>query len=275
MHVLLDIMWFVAIVLIVYALVLSAIVAFQRRLLFQTVPVRHREPRVTPNLESSHFSLTTADGESVDAVWLPSANAKAATILYLHGNAANLRSRESRLKALADLGFSILAIDWRGYGASTGRPSEDGFLIDAETAYDWLVQRVDHSRIVILAESIGTGIGVKLAAKRKVRALVLEAPYFSTVDLAQKYLPFIPVAAFMLDPLRSDLWIRDIHTNLLIQHGKRDRLIPFSQGERLYAIAPEPKRLIAYPLGHHDDLPEKHDSYRDLKEFIAECFVTR
>jgi uncharacterized protein len=275
MHALLDIMWLIAIAFIVYALALSAIVAFQRRLLFQTVPVRHREPRVTPNLESSHFSLTTADGESIDAVWLPSANAEAAAILYLHGNAANLRSRESRLKALADLGFSILAIDWRGYGSSTGRPSEDGLLIDAETAYDWLVQRVDHSQIVVLAESIGTGIGVKLAAKRKVRALVLEAPYFSTVDLAQKYLPFIPVAAFMLDPLRSDLWIRDIHTNLLIQHGKRDRLIPFSQGERLYAIAPEPKRLIAYPLGHHDDLPEKHDSYRDLKEFIAECFVTR
>jgi fermentation-respiration switch protein FrsA (DUF1100 family) len=272
MNVFISIIRFIGIFTIVYALILFGIVAFQRRLLFQTIPFRHREPRTTPNLELSHFFLTTADGEILDAVWLSSINAEAGAILYLHGNAANLRSRESRLKALTQLGISILAIDWRGYGLSTGRPSQDGLLLDAEAAYQWLVQRIDPSRLVVLAESIATGIGIKLAAKHKVRALVLEAPYFSAVDLAQKYLPFIPVRALMRDPLRSDLWIRDIDTNLLIQHGKQDRLIPFSQAERLFEIAPEPKRMIGYPLGHHDDLPEKHNSYRDLKDFIAECF---
>jgi hypothetical protein len=275
MNVFLGIIRFIVIVAIVYALILFVIVAFQRSLLFQTIPFRHREPRTTPNLESSHFLLTTADGEILDAVWLPSINAEAGAILYLHGNAANLRSRESRLKALAHLGFSILAIDWRGYGLSTGRPSQEGLLLDAEAAYQWLVQRIDPSRLVVLAESIATGIGIKFATEHRVRALVLEAPYFSAVDVAQKYLPFIPVRALMRDPLRSDLWIRDIHTNLLIQHGKQDRLIPFSQAERLFEIAPEPKRMIGYPLGHHDDLPEKHNSYRDLKEFITECFSTR
>jgi uncharacterized protein len=248
---------------------------FQRRLLFQTTPVGDFRPRTAPNLESSHFLLTTADGERLDAVWLPNTDPETATLLYLHGNAANLRSREGRLKALADLGFSILAIDWRGYGVSTGRPSQEGLLLDAETAYEWLLQQTDPSRIVVLAESIGTGIGIRLASEYKVRALILEAPYFSAVDLAQKYLPFIPVRALMRDPLRSDLWIRDIHTSLLIQHGKRDRLIPFSQGERLFELAPQPKRLIAYPTGHHDDLPEKHGSYRDLKDFITQCFSAR
>lgn len=262
----------VTVAVVLYLLVLLVTVAFQREFLFQTIPFGYCEPRATPNLESSHFFLTTDDGEILDTVWLPNANAEAATILYLHGNAANLRCRESRLRALADLGFSILAIDWRGYGVSTGRPSEEGLLLDAETAYEWLVQRTDPSRIVVFAESIGTGIGIKLAAKHKVRALVLEAPYFSAVDLAERYLPFIPVRALMLDPLRSDLRIRDIHTNLLIQHGKQDHLVPFSQGERLYEIAPEPKRIIAYPGGHHDDLPEKQNSYRDLKKFIDESF---
>jgi hypothetical protein len=275
MNVFIGIIRFIVIVAIAYTLILFVIVAFQRRLLFQTIPFRHREPRTTPNLELSHFFLTTADGEILDAVWLPSINAEAGVILYLHGNAANLRSRESRLKALAHLGFSILAIDWRGYGLSTGRPSQEGLLLDAEAAYQWLVQRIDPSRLVVLAESIATAIGIKLATEHRVRALVLEAPYFSAVDVAQKYLPFIPVRALMSDPLRSDLWIRDIHTNLLIQHGKQDRLIPFSQAERLFEIAPEPKRMIGYPLGHHDDLPEKHNSYRDLKEFITECFSTR
>jgi len=271
MNIFIGIVRFIGIFTLVYALILFGIVSFQRRLLFQATPFRHREPRAAPSLELSHFLLTTADGEILDAIWLSSVNAEAAAILYLHGNATNLRSRESRLKALADLGFSILAIDWRGYGLSTGTPSEDGLLLDAEAAYQWLVQRIDPSRLVVLAESIATAIGVKLSAEHRVRALILEAPYFSAVDLAQKYLPFIPVRAVMRDPLRSDLWIRNIHTNLLIQHGKQDRLIPFSQAERLFEIAPEPKRMIGYPLGHHDDLPEKHNSYRDLKEFIIEC----
>jgi hypothetical protein len=144
-------------------------------------------------------------------------------------------------------------------------------LLDAETAYEWLVQRTDPSRIAVFAESVGTGIGIKLATRHEMKALVLEAPYFSAVDLVERYLPVIPVRALMLDPLRSDLWIRDIHTTLLIQHGKQDHLVPFSQGERLYEIAPEPKRIIAYPRGHHDDLPEKQNSYHDLKEFITEC----
>lgn len=208
-------------------------------------------------------------------MWMPIETSQCATILYLHGNAANLRCRASRIQALTELGFSILAIDWRGYGKSTGAPSQAGLQLDAEAALDWLGRRTELSRVVVLAESIGTGVAVELAAKHKVGALVLEAPYFSAVDLAKTYLPFFPVRALMLDPFRSDLWIGKIRTNLLIQHGRRDWTVPFRQGERLYAIAPHPKRLIAYPRGGHDDLPEKHNSYRDLKEFVTECFSTR
>lgn len=254
-----------------YFLVLLVAVAFQREFLFRALPYGC-ESRATPDLERFHFWLSTPDQERLDALWLPSGNPKAATILYLHGNAANLRCREHRLKALADLGVSVLAIDWRGFGVSTGMPSEEGLLLDANTAFGWLIQRTDPSRIIVFAESIATGIGVKLAAEHNVGALVLEAPYFSALDLAEKYLPFIPVRAFMRDPLRSDLWIGDIHTSLLIQHGKQDHLIPFSQGRRLFEIAREPKQIIYYPLGHHDDLPEKQNSYRDLKKFIDETF---
>jgi fermentation-respiration switch protein FrsA (DUF1100 family) len=252
-----------------YALFSSLIAIFQRRILFWTIPYNCNSP-VKSSLEPSHFVLTTPDGERLDAVWLPSAKADAAAIMYLHGNAANLRCRECRLKALTDLGYSVLAIDWRGYGQSTGMPSEEGLLVDAKTAYDWLVQRADRSRVVVLAESIASAIGIRLAAEHAVGALALEAPYYSAVDLAQKYLPVIPVRVLMRDPFRSDLWIGNLHVPLLIQHGRQDHLIPFSQAERLFAIAPEPKRIIGYSTGHHDDLPEKQYSYRDLKTFIDE-----
>jgi fermentation-respiration switch protein FrsA (DUF1100 family) len=259
--------------MILYGLVLLLLVRFQRRFVFQTFPLECPPP-ISDKLKQSHFVITTSDGEELDAIWITSNATKCVTILYLHGNAANLRCRARRLQALNELGFSILAIDWRGYGKSTGTPSQAGLQLDAEAALDWLRQRTDLSEVVVLAESIGTGVAVELAAKHKLGALVLEAPYFSAVDLAKMYFPFFPVRTLMLDHFRSDLWIGKIRTNLLIQHGRRDCTVPFRQGERLYAIAPRPKRLIAYPKGGHYDLPEKHNSYQDLKEFVIECFST-
>jgi fermentation-respiration switch protein FrsA (DUF1100 family) len=259
---------------VLYAFVLFFLTILQRKFLFQTYPMI-RPPPISERFEQSHFLLTTADGEKLDAMWLTTETSQCATILYLHGNATNLRCRASRIQALAELGFSILAVDWRGYGESTGAPSQAGLQLDAEAALDWLRRRTELSRVVVFAESIGTGVAVELAAKHKVGALVLEAPYFSAVDLVRTYLPFFPVQALMLDPFRSDLWIGKIRTNLLIQHGRRDRTVPFRQGERLYTIAPPPKRLVAYPQGGHNDLPEEHNSYRDLKKFVIECVSPR
>jgi len=227
---------------------------------------------MSPGPGPPHFTITTSDCETLDALWAPVDAAHGKAILYLHGNAANLCSRETRIRALTELGFSVLAIDWRGYGKSTGSPSQEGLQLDAEAALDWLSRRIDLSNVVVLAESIATGVAVELVAKHQVRALVLEAPYFSAVSLAEAFLPFFPVRALMLDHFRSDLWIVKTRAHLLVQHGRRDFTVPFRQGERLYAIAPHPKRFIAYPRGGHYDLPEKHNSYRDLKEFLDECF---
>jgi len=191
-----------------------------------------------------------------------------------YGCQTKQQERISRIRALSELGFSILAIDWRGYGKSSGTPSQAGLQLDAEAALGWLRRPTELSRVAVLAESIGTGVAVELAAKHQFGTLVLEAPYFSAVDLARHYLPLFPVRALMLDPLRSDLWIGRIRANLLILHGRRDCTVPFRQGERLYAIAPHPKHLIVYPNGGHNDLPEKHNSYKDIKEFVAESFST-
>jgi hypothetical protein len=134
-----------------------------------------------------HFVLATEDGEKLDAIWVQSWLTQLVPILYLHGNASDLRDKAPRIQLLAELGFSILAVEWRGYGKSTGAPSQQGLLLDAEAALDWLRHRTDLSQVVVLAESIATGVAVELAAKHKVRALVLEAPFFSAVDLAKRY----------------------------------------------------------------------------------------
>jgi uncharacterized protein len=254
----------------VYSLVLLILVRYQRGLLFQRYPLifwtQHDEEPTT------HTVISTADGEVLDAVWLKAPGPPCGALLYLHGNATNLKYRMSRIRALAALGFSVLAIDWRGFGKSTGVPSQAGCQLDAVAALRWLSQRTDPSQIAIVAESLGSGIAVELVAKHNVGALILEAPFSSAVDVAQAFLPIFPVRLLMTDQFRSDLVIDKIRTPLLVQHGLSDFIVPFRFGERLYALAPEPKRFIQYVGGGHNNLPEKFLSYCDLKRFVLECF---
>jgi fermentation-respiration switch protein FrsA (DUF1100 family) len=258
---------------LVYGAVLFILIRFQRAFLFQNrLPIfRTLEAK---EFASAHFAMTTADGETLDAVWLIACGPPCAALLYLHGNATNLNDRMPRIQALSALGFSVLAIDWRGFGNSTGTPSQAGCQLDAEAALQWLAHRTDLSKTVVLAESLGAGVAVELVAKHMVGALVLQAPFSSAVDVAKAFLPIFPIRKLMIDQFRSDLLIQDVRTSLLIQHGRSDWVVPFRFGIRLYARAPEPKRFIGYVGGGHNDLPEKHDSYRDLKRFVLECFDT-
>lgn len=255
-----------------YAVTLFVLVAFQRIFIFlptNFVP----PPQEAVEQERFRFTLTTADGEALDAVWRESVAPNNAPLLYLHGAAANLALRAWRIKTLNELGFSVLAIDWRGYGRSSGRASEEGLRLDAEAALRWLSARADLDRIVILGESLGANLAVEMAATHAVGALVLESPFYSLLDLLSRRLPMMPIGFFLRDRFRSDLRIKAIKPPLLVQHGRRDFTVPFPQGERLFALAPEPKRFIAYARGGHNDLAEKHGSYRDLRDFVEDRFA--
>lgn len=250
-----------------YAVTIFVLVKFQRALIF--LPTHFfPPPREAKELERLHFILPTEDGEKLDAVWLESAAPNSVPLLYLHGTAANLRLRAWRIKKLNELGFSVLAIDWRGYGRSSGQASQDGLRLDAEAALRWLSARADLSETVILGESLGTSLALELAARHAIAAVALEAPFYSLLDLLSRRLPVIPVGRFLRYCFRSDLLIGAIKAPLLVQHGRRDLTVPFRQGERLFALAPEPKRFIAYARGGHNDLAEKHGSYGDLRAFV-------
>jgi len=135
---------------LIYSAVLFILIRFQRAFLFQNrLPLFHIPE--AKEFASAHFAMTTADGETLDAVWLIACGPPCAALLYLHGNATNLNDRMPRIQALSALGFSVLAIDWRGFGNSTGTPSQAGCQLDAEAALQWLAHRVDLSKIVVLA----------------------------------------------------------------------------------------------------------------------------
>ncbi len=246
----------IAVVLIaLYGLILMAVWLGQRRLMY--VPdVRRVAPASVGLSGVTEHELPTPDGERLIA-WRLQAQPGQPTLLYFHGNAGNLASRAGRIERYRRAGLGLLMIGYRGYGGSTGSPSERANVADAKLAYDWLRQQgLDASDIVLYGESLGSGVAVQLAVEREVAALVLDAPYTSVIEMGIRTYPFLPVRALISDRYESDMYIRQVKAPVLVLHGERDGIIPVTMGTALFARANEPKKLVLFPEGRHSDLDE-------------------
>lgn len=234
-----------------YLTVIGAMFFMQRDLLYYPVAAGASPDPDGPSIQV--VQIVTADGERLVGWWLP-AQGDNPTILFFNGNAAGLAVQEGRWRRIADRGVGFLAIGYRGYDGSTGRPTEAGLHQDAAAAYAWLTGRVQPSRIVVHGFSLGSGVAVRLASERAVRAVVLEAPYTSTVDVAAKAYPWAPVSLLMLDQYRSRDIIDRIDAPLLVIHGDADEVIPFEQGWALYRMAEAPKAFVRMVGSNHSTL---------------------
>jgi pimeloyl-ACP methyl ester carboxylesterase len=236
-------------VLALYACALAVLFVNQRSLLY---PASDRSTTAAEAGLSDFRDLVlqTSDGERLVAWWKPPQPGKALT-LYFHGNGGSLWNGRLRAQALTASGRGLLMISYRGYSGSTGSPTETGLHTDARTAYDWVRQSYEASRLVAYGESLGTGVAVRLARDQPLAGLILDAPYTSTADVASLIYWYVPVSWLMLDQFRSLDIIQQVRAPILILHGTDDRTIPFAFGERLYAAAPEPKRFVRIEGGSH------------------------
>jgi uncharacterized protein len=235
---------------VLYATVLGGLYAFQRDLMYFPT---HRDPApARVGLTGvARVVLSTPDGETL-VLWTSPAQGNRPTILFLHGNAGEIADRADRFAFYQQRGYGVAFLSWRGFGGSTGSPSEPGLLTDAKTAYDHLRGLgIPADRIVLIGESLGTGPAVLTAAANPVGAMILEAPYTATVDIARLQYPWLPVGLLMRDQFRSRDHIAAIHAPLLILHGDDDRVIPQAFGKRLFEAAPQPKTFLSLgPVGH-------------------------
>ena len=199
--------------------------------------------------------LATADGEKV-IVWHMPAKPGHPVILYFHGNGDFLAGFFGRFRDLIADGTGIVALSYRGYSGSSGKPSEQGLLQDAATAYAFTTARYDAEKVVAWGFSLGTGVAVALAAEQPVGKLILEASYTSIADVAAAMFPIFPVRLVLKDQFRSDDRIARVKVPLLVMHGARDFTIPITFGERLFALAHEPKRFVRFEAGAHNDLDD-------------------
>lgn len=237
------------IALLLYGALVALVFTFQRSLLY--FPSTARVAPAELGLAGfSDLALSTADGESIVAWWKPPEPGRA-VLVYFHGNGGSLWNRQDRARRLTGDGRGLLLVSYRGYSGSTGNPSEEGLRLDAEAAYRFVAGRYEPGRIVLYGESLGTGVAVRLAAERAVGGLILDAPFTSAVDVARRHYWFLPVDWLMRDQFSSLDRIGGLKTPILVLHGERDDIIPVELGERLYAAAPEPKRLVRLPgVGH-------------------------
>ena len=210
-------------------------------------------PRAAGFPQAEEHVLTTSDGERV-IVWHVAAAPGRHVVIYFPGNGDTLAGSAGRFADITSDGTGLVALSYRGYAGSSGRPSEKGLLQDAAAAYAFASALYPASKIVLWGFSLGSGVAVALAADRQAGGVILEAPYSSIADVAAAAFPFLPVRYFLKDPFHSDQRIAKVKVPLLIMHGVRDATIPIALGERLFALAHEPKQFVRFDQGGHDDL---------------------
>lgn len=206
------------------------------------------------------------DGAIISAIYLYNRDARY-TILYSHGNAEDIGHLRPMLDEIKDMGFSVFAYDYRGYGTSSGTSSEKTVYRDADAAYDYVATTlgIPAHRIIALGRSLGGAVAVDLAHRRQLSGLIVESSFVT----AYRVLTPIPMLPF--DKFKSIAKIGNVHCPVLLIHGKKDEVIPFRHGQRLFEEANEPKRAFwVEGAGHNDLLWVAGNSYgQALREFVS------
>ena len=223
-------------------------------------------------LPSEPVQISTSDGETLEAWWIPHPEDKGPALLFFHGNAGNREDRLHNLVGLWQAGISVLIFDYRGYGGSTGRPTELGLIRDGTAAFDWLRQKVGDRPIALFGRSLGGTVAAEVATRRPAQGLILESTFTSAREMARRVLP-LPgihlVTRSRFDALEA---VSQLTIPLLVIHGTADELVPFEMGKRLYEAAPVAKKKFrAVEGGHHNDtyFLAGPQYYETLKAFLG------
>jgi uncharacterized protein len=257
----------IGVALVCLYVAMAAILYVAQRSLMYFPEVIRTPPAQAGLPEAQEATLTTADGERIFA-WHVAPRDGKPVILYLHGNGGALRYRVERFRKFVADGIGLIAIDYRGYGGSSGSPSEAGLIADGEAAYAFATARYPAQQIALWGESLGAAVAVALAADKPVGRVILEAPFTSAVALAAVHYWYMPVGLLMKDKFRADERIGKIAAPVLILHGIHDRVVPFAMGERMFELTKAHRDIVRFLDGDHEDL-DHHGALHAVGRFLA------
>ncbi|OQA57062.1 MAG: haloalkane dehalogenase [Candidatus Omnitrophica bacterium ADurb.Bin277] len=251
----------------------TAVVFFLFRFLeFRSVYFPAKQIMFLPSAAGLPFEdvfFTSSDQKRLHGWFIP-ASGDGDTVLFCHGNAGNISHRLGKAVFLNRLGLNVFMFDYRGYGKSRGRPSENGFYRDAQAAYDYLVGRgIPAGKVIGYGESIGGAVAVDLAVSRPMKALILENTFTNIKDMVAIHMPFVPsrILASRYDSIQK---IKGLKIPKLIIQSRRDEIVPFEMGRTLFEAGAPPREFLEIRGDHNNGFFESEDLIEEkLKEFFA------
>ena len=239
---------------------------FQRKILFN----RSGKPKkpIEYGLKNIiELNIPTSDNCNLLA-WYSEPQFNKPTLLYFHGNSFDIGERSYRIQKYIDQGWGVILLSWRGFSGNNGNPTELNLYKDAESALKWIDESTNivKKNIVLYGESLGTGVAVEIATRYIFKSVVLEAPFTSIVDLAQKRYKIYPAKFLVLDKFDNFSKINKIYSPLLIISGKKDEIIPYNHGQKLFLKANEPKKSVFIDEAMHNNLYD-YNIEKDVIQF--------
>ena len=263
-----------------YGALVGLAFAFQDQLLFQP----SSRILATPDAAGMVYEtvrLDTEDGETLHGWWIPAADVSRETspgstakqtLLFFHGNAGNISGRLESVQQFHQLGLNVLIVDYRGYGQSTGTPSEQGIYNDAAACWQHLTETrgIAPEDIVIFGRSMGGGPATWLATQHRPGAVILESVFTNVPDVGAHHYSFLPVRALATNQFDNESRVPEIEAPTLHIHSREDRIVPIKLGRRVFEAAAEPKQFLEIQGGHNDGFLVSADAYLEtIDAFLA------
>jgi len=235
--------YFLKIILIFFLLYFSVLLVlfmFQRNLLYHPTDNNYFGDQLKVRIQK--VKIRTADNIELLGWFHRKDINNFKTIVFFHGNAGSLENRIHKINHFKDIDVNFLIIAWRGFSGNQGKPSERGLYEDGKSAINWLNNKgIKNEDLILYGESLGTGVAVHLAQNDKFAGVVLESPFTSMIGAAKNVYPYFPIRVLLKDKYENDKKIKNIKSPILIMHGKKDKIVPFWMGKKIYELANEPK----------------------------------
>lgn len=263
------------ILLLSYAVILLIVYLKQDSMLYFPERALWTTPK-SAGLSYEDVILRTNDGINIAAWYVPADNEQG-VLLFCHGNAGNISHRLDSIRIFHGMNLSVLIFDYRGYGNSQGKPSENGTYLDAEAAWDYLVRvkQKPPERIVLFGRSLGAAVAAEIAQRKNPGALILESAFTSAPDIGQSLYPFFPVRLLSKYHYATAEKITALSCPKLIIHSPDDEIIPFRFGQRVFERASQPKEFLSISGGHNEGFLLSGKIYTEgirafLKKYVFE-----
>lgn len=254
-------------VVVVYLVISALLYYLQDFFLFKPEKLAEDFKFSYENQVVEEYNISTRDGATINGLHFKVEKPKGA-VLYLKGNSKSIKGWGKFAVDFTRHNYDVIMVDYRGFGKSTGRINENAIKHDLQFIYNKIKERIDEKYIILYGRSLGSGFATKLASTNNPRMLILDAPYYSLVNVTKRYMPFMPLSVILKYPMPTYKWLKYVDCPVHIIHGTNDKLIPFNSSVKLSKIKPNSTRLWPIIDGGHKNLNNFESYHKILSEII-------